>query len=404
MNKSPSLLKTALTLAICTSSYSAQAFNTGDVLSFNPGVTRCLVGGIYPSCDYGATEVNGSYFSMDTNGDGVFANNERIPISSGPIGGIIIGLLQPASGSHAGCPDGSESAGPDAPWCFFGNTGMHQVTGTPVTDNGDGTLNFTGWGVAWNGIANIPMGGDPANFASDTGNAIVNCSSTPCQPGDTYNLDYVSHVPFGDPSSFGGIGYSLHLEGITPEPAAFILMSIEGGESQECNSTGGNNISITATTTVSPDDAISSINWSVDGTAVASGDNLQQFFTLGGHSVQAILTTVNGLSSTASSNIMISDTTPPVVSAAFVSHRNRPLHEVKHIGKVKIQAEAEDICDAEPSVNAMIGAPVEDGDKIKVGKHNGSVKLDVPSLTLSVYAADSSGNSASAGASLLITD
>lgn len=155
-------------------SFSVSALNTGDKLGFDPGVTGCLSGaGGFPNCSYGTTVNSGSYFAIDTNGSGTFTATERVAISQGPSGGLIIGVPQPDSGSHFGCPDGTESPGPDMPWCFFGSTGMHQTATIPVTDNGDGTLNFTGWGVTWNGISNIPMGGDAANFPQDTGKAVI---------------------------------------------------------------------------------------------------------------------------------------------------------------------------------------------------------------------------------------
>ena len=146
---------------------SVYAFNSGDVITFKPGVS---------SYGSGGPVVTGSYFAMDFNGNGKFSNSERTAIAPGANGGIIIGALQPAAGSHSGCPNGSESNTIDAPWCFFGNTGMHQTVDIPVTDNGNGTLDFRGWSVTWNGVQ-IPMGGDSANFPVDTGNAIVTCQT-----------------------------------------------------------------------------------------------------------------------------------------------------------------------------------------------------------------------------------
>lgn len=93
---------------------------------------------------------------------------------------------------------------------------MHQTTAfiSVVSNDGAGNveLDFAGWSVNWNGITDIPMGGDPTNFPSDTGLAIMICT-VDCADGDTYTVDYVSHVPLGDLSSFGGVGYAWHLSG-----------------------------------------------------------------------------------------------------------------------------------------------------------------------------------------------
>ncbi len=147
MKLNKTILQTALGIAVGSIAIpNAFSYNTGDVIDFKPGQRVCVIDGTYPNCLYDIFEVTGSYFAMDANGNGVFDSQERTPIIPGPDGGIIIGVAQPAYGSHSSCPDGSETPGLDMPWCFFNNTGMHQTISVPVTDNGDGTLNFTGWG------------------------------------------------------------------------------------------------------------------------------------------------------------------------------------------------------------------------------------------------------------------
>ena len=207
-------------------STSANAAVAGDKLEFNAGAKQCVIGGTFPNCDYGVTTTVGSYFSMDANGDGSVADSEKTVISMND--GIILGTAQAASGSHSGAPDGTESPGIDNPWSFFGNTGMHQSTSPVNILSASGntmTLDFTGWNVTWNGISSIPMGGDTANFPTDTGIATVTCA-VDCAVGDTYVLDYAAHVPLGDASGFGGVAYAIHLEGTisaVPVPAAVWL-------------------------------------------------------------------------------------------------------------------------------------------------------------------------------------
>ena len=192
------------------------ALVTDTVLAFDAGAFSCTTGGVYPDCTNGLTTVTGSYFALDTNADGVLSSFERFLISPGTDGGIVIGRTQ--------------SPGEiDSVWTFKGSTGSHLTT-VPVTVVNDfGTtkeLDFSGWGITWNGIPNIPLGGDSANFPTDTGLATIVCETSACANGETFSLDYVAHVPWNDPSGFGGVLYGLHLEGAisaVPLPAAVWL-------------------------------------------------------------------------------------------------------------------------------------------------------------------------------------
>ena len=228
------LIASAVALAVgggvSTSASAALASNA--VLMFDAGYKTCVLGtdpNTATGCAYDVQTTVGSYFSMDANGDGSVADSEKTPIA--PNEGIKIGVLQPTSGqSHSGDPTGTEVTSIDMAWGFFGNTGMHNTPTTPITilsDDGAGnvTLDFSGWSVDWNGIEDIPMGGDTANFASDTGVATLTCA-VDCAVGDTFTLSYAAHVPLGDASGFGGVPYTVYLEGTVqavPVPAAVWL-------------------------------------------------------------------------------------------------------------------------------------------------------------------------------------
>ena len=176
------------------------------------------------SCSYGTNVTSGSWFGMDGNGSGTITNGEKVRIDV--LADYNFSDLTVATGSHAGSINGTESPVSDI-WEFFGGTGMNYLT-SPMVDNGDGTVDMSGWTVAWNGIAAIPMGGDTANFASDTGLATLTCG-TDCAVNDTFTLTYEAHVPLGDASGFGGVLYALNLEGTVasvsavPVPAAVWL-------------------------------------------------------------------------------------------------------------------------------------------------------------------------------------
>jgi len=186
------------------------------VLSFDTDVPGDPVGSVQP--------LSGSYFGVQV------TPITTIYTTMAQHNGIQLSVIQSASGSHPGLPDGSESPNIDQPWGFFGNTGMHE-TSAPITilsddNNGNVTLDFTGWGVDWNGIPFISLGGAPASFPGDTGIASMTCTSS-CEAGDTFVLDYAAHVPPGDPSGFGGVPYTLHLEGTVIPVTAILPIAID---------------------------------------------------------------------------------------------------------------------------------------------------------------------------------
>ncbi len=245
--KNKTILCMALSSACLVTATSAlAALPANALLNFNAGVIICKAGGTPPNCTYGASDIaSGSYFSMDANGDGSVAGSEKVAISEKD--GLFVGTTQTASGSHGGAINGSEVAGIDNPWGFFGNTGMHfaaSPTTIQSTSGNTASINFSGWSVTWNGIARINMGGgiqdcgtssdglcvdkngnDLANiggvpYNNGTGFATVNCftdsvftTKGTCAAGDFYTLDYSAKVPQADLSGFGGVGYTLHLEG-----------------------------------------------------------------------------------------------------------------------------------------------------------------------------------------------
>lgn len=222
MNKKTMVISLGSLFALNTLSAEAALSSTA-LLTIDPGFQTCDSTGYL--CD-----MNASYFAVDTDNDGTFTSYESIALSPGSDGGLLIGHSQLASNSHTGFyPDGTEIAPIDAPWAFLGSIGMHQST-SPVniiSDDGAGNvqLDFSGWGVTWNGIANIGLGGDAANFSLDTGIATLVCA-VDCSEGDSFVLDYMTHIPLADPSSLGGIYWKIHMEGTVsaiPVPAAVWL-------------------------------------------------------------------------------------------------------------------------------------------------------------------------------------
>lgn len=185
------------------------ALTTSATLQFTAGETFCTAFNSSGKCI--ATDVTGTYFSMDWQGDGTVQPVEKEPFAPGTDGGIHIGTLQTAGQIDSG-------------WTILQVPGNAYTT-TPVTVVGDfgatKTLDFSGWTLYWNGIS-ISMGGDTANFG-DTGLATVVCSASSCSGSSTFTLDYSAHVALNDPSYLGGILYNIHMVGVVssvPVPAA----------------------------------------------------------------------------------------------------------------------------------------------------------------------------------------
>jgi len=165
----------------------------------------------------GQTDIVGSYFSLESTGNGVVDPFEKIPISS--FNGIHIGIAQGASGSHSGIVDGTENPSIDNPWEFRANVGMHQTT-SPITVNGGSgdnlTLDMSGWNVTWNSISSIPL--------YQQGAATIRCTTgSSCSDSSSYTLDVAFHV---SGAGFTTVPYTVHLVGQVsnvPVPATLWL-------------------------------------------------------------------------------------------------------------------------------------------------------------------------------------
>lgn len=313
--------------------------------------------------------------------------------------GIVIGKEQPAEGSHSGWINGTEKPSIDKPWNFFGNIGMHQtILGsggiTIINDDGAGNyeLDFSGFGVTWNGIPNIAMDGP-------SGVATLSCSTAACKIGDAFVLDYDAAVPIGDPSGFGGVRYRLHLEGTVNLPPVDLNLrvSVDGGLAQECSEYGGSTVHMTATYDIPAGQELASVSWNANG--ISEGDDLTQYFALGDHSILVTVATTTGEVDSEIVNLSVKDTTDPVITADFISYSSgMVIDQVDKERKVVLDVSAADICDPAPvithsslkkndSINATDGM-------VFMTTPNGSTDLHAlqESLSLTVNARDASGN------------
>lgn len=358
----------------------------GAVLEFVPGVV------VYDSYGYTMNVVSGSYFAVDLNANNKFSGNEKTPIEMND--GIILGTSQPANAAAPGI---------DRPWMFFGIQGVHR-TSSPVSDNGDGTLDFSGWGINWYDI-DIPIGDTLRAPVPDTLRATIVCSSNPCQVGDSYMLDYVGHVPMGHVSGFGGVRFGLHLEGTIADGVLRprVAISVEGGALQECTSHDGARVTASANIYMPPGDTLASVEWTLNGDPIGSGEQISQNLALGSSTLAAQLLTQSGATASATSSVTVRDTQAPAINAAFVDARTgEPVTQVNRNSRLRIQARAEDVCDPAPAVQAVIGAPVSDGGVVDIQVKRDHVSLSVPQMQLSVTARDASNNTASGAAGLSV--
>jgi hypothetical protein len=363
--------------SVCTSlaifSFNAYAFNNGDTISFDPGVRECLIPdpSICQSIPQLVVVTKGSYFAMDLDGNGTFSMSERFPIAPGPDGGIVLGMLQPAPGI-------------DQPWEFFGSFGMHQTTVTPVTQNPDGSLDFSGWEVAWNGIV-VPLGSGA--------DAMVSCGSTsPCTIDDQYHIDYTAQVLSG---GFTGVRYQLHLENVDKVPSIQVSLAIAGGDVQECDSTGGHNVTVTADVQLLNGAQLDTIQWTVDGQSAGTGLSIHPFLSLGIHNISATATAITGMEDTANTSVSVVDSTAPVITTSFADNRSgAQISSIdrKNSSFVDVSMNATDICDASPSTSGLGGFALVDGDTLKIQGNLGKVELRTSVIEMVIKATDASGN------------
>ena len=392
------ILATAITLTLGTAaSTSSAALSSGDALQFVLGTVQTI------ACSYGPTppcviapffitDIVGSYFGVDTNANGIDPN-EKTPIES--LNGIVIGVHQPASGSHSGAVDGTERPNIDKPWVFFGGTGMHQTTTAITVLSGAGNawfLDMSGWNWTWNEITSIPM--------VQVGDAVVSCDAS-CSFGENYTLDAAFHI---NGAGFTTVPYSLHLEGsiVTPLPLPpSVDIDIAGGSTQECDAPGGNNVSMSATVFTPEQGDVASITWFLDEVLVGEGVAIEVFVPLGAHTIKVVLDTTQSGNAEESAAIVVQDSEAPEITLGFIDAKTGNLitsTSGKGNLKVKILAEATDLCDPNPVLNATVGSPTRDDDVVSINRTrkkssivlSGSLGNDV--LELRVQSEDASGN------------
>ena len=258
----------AMSLAIGLGGYAStpMAALSTSTLNFTLGTqeTVACTYGTTPPCNkatYNITDIVGSYFSMDTDGNGV-SPGEKVPIGSK--NGIVMGTAQAATGSHSGPINGTESPNIDEPWEFFGNTGMHQTLSpvTVTTPGATNTIDLSGWNVTWNGIPNIPL--------VATSPSTVTCDTTACSNNEGYVLDGAFHV---SGAGFTTVAYTVHLEGTVLAAGAGPNAGDVSAKTIAGNLVNINVLDSVTSSTPITDDSISLPVLPSNGTATGNADN-----------------------------------------------------------------------------------------------------------------------------------
>ena len=201
--KKTMLSAAVLTVMGITGNANAALVNDGSMtLTIDLGTGSCAAGGTFPDCSYGANvATGGSFFTMDGNFGAIIESDL----------GIVLGTTQGFDGTVPAplAPYPGDGTNITGAWSFFGNLGTN-FSVSAVSANSDTEIDMSGWRVAWGEVPSINMGGG--------GTGTISCGA--CDIGDTYSLQYTATVPPGDPSGFGGVVYSLTLEGSIVETSA----------------------------------------------------------------------------------------------------------------------------------------------------------------------------------------
>lgn len=188
----------------------AAVLQAGDLLTIAPGIPAG-----YDNYGNPVGVTGGSWFGVDTNGNGELAETERFVTNPGSAGGLIVGATQAPGEIEQGH--------------FYGYDAWLYTVSAPTS--GDGTLDLSGLRWSWNSVNWTFSGGawtptNAADFGAPTsgytdGVAMFSWSGV---YGDSYSLWYSATEPVGSPTGCGGCRFFWHLEGTVvsavPVPAA----------------------------------------------------------------------------------------------------------------------------------------------------------------------------------------
>lgn len=309
-------------------------------------------------------------------------------------------------------PTGSFSTGflfagpPFIPYTF-GNNAIGDIEINSVTNEPELLLTALDFGGNFAGTQNYNLPPDPGtlqvNWLIPNGDGTYKASfewahliTTADDPAG-YVVGNVSHwILEGTLSTLGG--------GI---PGIQVVINVPGGATQECLATGGSFVSLAADVQLFNGAELAAISWVINGEPAGTGESIEPFLAPGSHDITVTAESISGKLSTASTNVVVSDTTAPAFNVAFIDVRSgEPVSSIdrKNAQNVLTRLEADDICDPDPVVEGTVGFEAVDGGLLKIQGNNSTVTLTTNSLLMRATATDASGNSSSDEQTLTIAD
>jgi len=166
-------------------------------------------------------------------------------------------------------------------------------------------------------------------------------------------------------------------------------VTLDGSGSMDLDSTEGTN------------DGIVSFGWYEEGTLLGSGEIMNYTFPLGSHTITLVVTDRFGETDEDEVIIVVQDTTSPEVVCELV-----PIEAEEDEGLFEVQFSAADICDRNPSVEAVMVCDgvelrlvsndewviIELDEECEVEYEDGILEIKGPNPHLQVTATDESGN------------
>jgi len=253
-----------------------------------------------------------------------------------------------------------------------------------------------------------------ATYVSWYTNVIPNLMTVQSQSG-VLDPSSTTFVPF-DGDLDGAPGYALLEPPFPGQTFAFsgvigskdgIFVSellVSGGDTHECTSVDGANVSASANVTVN-NDSIDSIEWTLDGAVVGAGPTVNLVAPLGGSELVVRATAVSGKTASKSTTIRVRDTTPPELTVKFIDTKsNEVVNAIDRNGLTRLIADytATDTCDISPTVTATGGFNIANQSFLPLKVLNDEIIMDIPEIKISAVAIDSSSNSKSSSATLTV--
>jgi hypothetical protein len=181
-------------------------------------------------------------------------------------------------------------------------------------------------------------------------------------------------------------------------------ITVQGGLVQECSTTGGTNVDVSADISRFPtNNTIISVEWFLDGQSEGFGNSLTIFVPLGLHTISAVATTDLLETFSDSVDVEINDTRPPILNVTLTDRFGNSVTSIDPTGmnQIVVNYYASDDCDDEPDVSANGTIPLDQGEILRLQPTNGKVMTASDSISVQVMATDASGNAAESTVTLL---